>query len=114
VDYKDQLRLLTLNDTDFVDQLMAHSGSSAPQLDARTLACARLGALIATGGSEPSYGVEIDAALRAGATEPEIVGILTGIASVVGVPCVVSAAPDLALALGFDAELALEQQDDRC
>ena len=41
-----------------------------------------------------------NAALDAGATAAEIVDVLVGVVPVVGLPCVVAAAPKLAMALG--------------
>jgi 4-carboxymuconolactone decarboxylase len=61
------------------------------------------------GGAVPSYGAEVDAAISAGASADEIVEVLLDIVSVVGLPCVVAAAPNLALALGYDIEDALEE-----
>jgi hypothetical protein len=51
----------------------------------------------------------IERAHRCGATDDEIVGCLVAVLPVVGVARVVSAAPKLALALGFDVEAALER-----
>ncbi len=51
-------------------------------------------------------------ALDAGATPAEVVAVLLGVASVVGMPCVVGAAPKVALALGYDTEDALEGVND--
>jgi alkylhydroperoxidase/carboxymuconolactone decarboxylase family protein YurZ len=73
-------------------------------LDPRTLALVRLAALVAVGGAVPSYGAQADAAVDAGATVDEIVDVLVGVIPVVGLPCVVAAAPKLALALGHDVD----------
>lgn len=73
-------------------------------LSAKTMALARLAALVAVGGATPSFGEQVSAAVSAGATSDEIVDVLVGISSVVGAPRVVDAAPKLALALGFDVE----------
>jgi 4-carboxymuconolactone decarboxylase len=109
LDYTDHLRLLALNDTAYVERL-AERGDVAvgAECDTKMLALARIGALIATGGAVPSYCAETDAALDAGATPAEVVAVLLGVASVVGIPCIVEAAPNLALALGYDTEIALE------
>src|SRR4051794_11574762 len=102
-DYTEVLRRLAINDEHFAEECSTGRNDSV-QLDPRTLALVRLGALVAVGGAAPSYGVETDAALSAGATTAEIVGVLVGIVSLVGVPCVVASAPNLALALGCDLE----------
>ena len=108
LDYTDRLRLLALNDPEYIERLLAHGDLALADLDTKMLALARLGALIATGGAVPSYLAETDAALDAGATPAEVVAVLLGVASVVGMPCIVAAAPNVALALGYDTEIALE------
>jgi alkylhydroperoxidase/carboxymuconolactone decarboxylase family protein YurZ len=77
-------------------------------LDQRTLALVRLAALVVVGGAVPSYGAQADAAIDAGATAAEIVDVLMAVIPVVGLPCVVAAAPRLALALGHDVDDAFE------
>ena len=74
------------------------------ELDPKTLTLVRLASLIAVGGAVPSYGAEVDAAVDAGATSDEIVDVLFGVIPVVGLPCVVDAAPKVALALGYDTD----------
>jgi alkylhydroperoxidase/carboxymuconolactone decarboxylase family protein YurZ len=73
-------------------------------LDPKTLELVRLAALVAVGGAAPSYGAQADSAVSAGATAAEIVDVLVGVIPVVGLPCVVAAAPKLALALGCDID----------
>ena len=51
-------------------------------------------------------------ALAAGASEDEIADVLLAIAPVTGLGRVVCAAPDVAAALGYDIEAALEEPDD--
>ena len=65
-----------------------------------------LAALVAVGGSVPSYGVHADAAVDAGASPAEIVAVLVGLVPVVGLPRVVAAASSMALALGYDPDEA--------
>ena len=112
LDYTEHLRLLALNDTVYVERLTVGDDVRVADLDAKVLALTRIGALIATGGALPSYYAETDAAIDAGAKSHEVVAVLLGVASVVGVPCIVAAAPKLALALGYDTEVALEGLDD--
>jgi len=78
-------------------------------LDPRTLALVRLAALAAVGGAVPSYGAQAHAAVDACASAAEMVDVLIAVLPVVGIPCVVAAAPKLALALGYDSDDALEQ-----
>jgi alkylhydroperoxidase/carboxymuconolactone decarboxylase family protein YurZ len=73
-------------------------------LDPKSLALARLAALVAVGGAEASFGEQVSAAVSVGASTDELVDVLEGIASIVGTPRIVAAAPQLALALGFDVE----------
>ena len=82
----------------------------ARSLHPKTLALACVAALVAVGGAAPSFGAETDAAVSAGASAAEIVEVLMGVVSVVGVPSVVAAAPRLAMALGYDVDEALEHQ----
>lgn len=112
MDYREVLRLLSINDEHFTAHCVSDSGLDAVTLDQKTLSLVRLGALVAVGGAAPSYGAETDAAVSAGATTAEIVEVLLGIVSVVGLPSVVNAAPSLALALGYDVEEALERSSD--
>jgi 4-carboxymuconolactone decarboxylase len=106
VDYVEVLRRLSINDEHFADGYV--TGAAAADLDPKTVALVRLGALVAVGGATPSYGAGADAAVSAGATAAEIVQVLLAIISVVGLPCVVAAAPTLALALGYDLTEGLE------
>ncbi len=110
MEYTDVLRLLAINDARFGEECAATGRIQPGELDPKTLALVRLAALVAVGGSEPSYGADADAAVDAGATAAEIVDVLVGVVPVVGLPCVVAAAPKLAMALGYDVEDALEQQ----
>ena len=115
LDHIEILRRLAINDEHLLDELLGAAGDEGdtPQpdraLDPRTLALVRLAALAAVGGAVPSYGSQADAAVDAGASAAEIVDVLVGVVPVVGIPCVVAAAPKLALALGYDFDEALDQ-----
>jgi hypothetical protein len=54
------------------------------------------------------YNAGVEDALATGASLDEIVGILIAVAPAIGLGRVVSAAPELALALGYDVDAALE------
>ena len=110
MDYTDVLRSLAINDAHFAEDGCGGAASASPGLDPKTLALVRLGALVAVGGAVPSYGAETDAAVNAGATVAEIVEVLVGVIPIAGLPCVVAAAPKLAMALGYDITDALEFQ----
>ncbi|MGR0218777.1 carboxymuconolactone decarboxylase family protein [Agromyces sp. ZXT2-6] len=100
MDYSERLRRYAIN-----DERLDGGSVALGSLDRKTLALARIAALVAIGGAEPSFGAEADAAIGAGATPTEIVDVLAGVTSVVGLARVVDAAPKLALALGCDVGL---------
>jgi 4-carboxymuconolactone decarboxylase len=100
------LRRLALNDEESVGMVLA-SGSDAvgttalrPKVDLLV----QLGALLALGAATSSLRATVDRAVEAGATESEIVGVLIAVAPAVGLARVVSTAPRLALAIGYDIE----------
>lgn len=105
--YRERLRRLSVNDPHFLEESLG-SPHATVELDGKTLALARLASLIALGGSEPTFGEYADAALSEGATCDEIVDVLIGVGTVVGVPRVVSASSRLALALGVDIEVIID------
>jgi 4-carboxymuconolactone decarboxylase len=80
-------------------------------LDERTAALACLAALVALRAAPTSYRRCVDRALAAGASVDDVVGTLTVVAPSVGLARVVSAAPGLALAVGYDIDTALETLD---
>jgi 4-carboxymuconolactone decarboxylase len=110
VDYPDRLRSLGFNDVRFAECGQEPVNLGPALLDPKTLELVRLAALVAVGGAVPSYGAQADSALSAGATAAEIVDVLVGVIPIVGLPCVVAAAPKLALALGYDLDDAMEHQ----
>jgi 4-carboxymuconolactone decarboxylase len=81
-------------------------------LDERTAALARLAALVALRAAPASYQRCVDLALAAGASVDEVLDTLKVVAPTVGLVRVVSAAPEMALALGYDIDSALESLDD--
>ena len=111
--YKETLRSLALSDEGFVESVlgMGHDTVEVSGLDQRTHALVRLGAALAVDAAPSSYQSTIDVALAAGASIDEIVGTLIAVAPTVGLARVVSAAPELALALGYDLETAFETPD---
>ncbi len=105
MDYTELLRSLAVNDARFAECGSDGARVGSPgELDPKTWALVRLGALVAVDGAVPSFGAQADAAVSAGATGAEIVDVLVGVVSVVGLPRVVAAAPKLAMALGYDAD----------
>jgi 4-carboxymuconolactone decarboxylase len=75
-----------------------------PALDSKTHALVRLGALISLGAVTTSYRCAVERAYAAGATDEDIVGVLSTAAPAAGIARTMAAAPRLALALGYDVE----------
>ena len=95
------LRRLALNDERSLRAALADPGMEG-DLDSKTQALIRLGALLAVGAATVSLRWNVELATAAGATEEEIVGVLLAIAPAVGHARVVGVAPSLGLALGYD------------
>jgi alkylhydroperoxidase/carboxymuconolactone decarboxylase family protein YurZ len=56
-----------------------------------------------------SYHWAVETALAAGATAEDVVGTLVAVAPISGLARVVSAAPEVALSLGYDLDVAFEE-----
>ena len=113
-DYQVTLRKLAVRDDRYIDALL-QSDSASPTLagiDERAHALIRIGALIAMNAAPAAYMNSVNAALRAGASHEEIVGTLIAVLPTVGVGRVVTAAPNLGLAMGYDVADALELVED--
>jgi 4-carboxymuconolactone decarboxylase len=111
-DYKQQLRRLAIHEDGLFDALLGgENGPSNSVIDAKTEALARVAATIAVDAATSSIQHVVALALAAGATSAEIVATLEAVTPVTGTARVVSAAPKIALALGYDVEDALEQFD---
>ena len=81
-------------------------------LDPKMAALLVLGVTVAIGSSSFCLRWSVSRALAAGAGQEEITDVLLVIAPMAGLGRVVSAAPDLAAALGYDVEAALYDLDD--
>ena len=112
-EYKETLRRLALNDETFVAAVLGMGRDTVEDstLDEKTHALARLSAALAIDAASSSYQSNVDLAQAAGATVDEIVGCLIAVAPIIGLARTVSAAPELALALGYDVDAALEKRD---
>jgi 4-carboxymuconolactone decarboxylase len=110
--YEKTLTKLAIADDAYYEALLARESSSAAEshLDPKTHALVRLGALIAMDATAPSYMWSVESARRHRASDEEIVGCLIAALPAVGVANVVSAAPKLGLALGYDLTAALEEK----
>ncbi len=111
--FQEILRRLAMIDEGFVEDQaglgLDPAGPSA--LDPKTAVLRRGGACVATGSPGVCLEWSTGRALAAGASEDEIAGVLLAIAPVAGLGRVVAAAPEVAIALGYDIEAALEEPD---
>ena len=114
MDTEETLRKLTIRDDEYVASILSHDRESiaASTLEPKTHALVRIGALVTIDAAPASYLATIEAALRYGVTQHEIVGVLIAVMPSIGSARVVSAAPKLGLALGYDVNDALEQPSD--
>jgi 4-carboxymuconolactone decarboxylase len=101
---------IAIADDAYVAEVLSNDRANltASTLDAKAHALVRLGALIAIDAEAPAYMWTLQAARRARASDDEIVGCLLAVMPPLGVARIVSAAPKLGLALGFDVASALE------
>src|SRR5580658_3348920 len=97
VRFQETLRRLAMIDEGFVEDQAGIGLAGTSVLDPKTTALLRLGG---------------SGALAAGASEDEIADVLLAIVPVAGLGRVVAAAPDVAIALGYDVAAALEEPDD--
>jgi alkylhydroperoxidase/carboxymuconolactone decarboxylase family protein YurZ len=106
------LRKLTIRDDALLQRVLAKEECGRPaesSLDPKTHALVCIAALIAMDAAAPSYLCAVEAARAAGASDDEVVGCLLAVVPFLGEPRVVSAAPKLGLALGYDVGAALEE-----
>ena len=107
---EETFRRLAIGDHALLSTLSDPSASfSLDRLDPHVEALLRLGALIALDAPPSSYRAVVDQALLAGARVSDLLGVLVAVADTVGSARIVSAAPRIALAAGYDVEAALEQ-----
>jgi 4-carboxymuconolactone decarboxylase len=113
VRWQETLRKLAMIDEGFVeDQARLGLGlTGPPALHPKTAALLQLGASVASGAPPVCVEWSTGRALAAGATDEEITDTLLAIAPVTGLGRVVCAAPDVAAALGYDVEAALDDPD---
>jgi 4-carboxymuconolactone decarboxylase len=81
-------------------------------LDNKTAAFVQLAALVTQAAPVASYRDPVEAARAGGATDDEIIDILIAVAPTIGFARLILAVPDLALAVGYDIDAALEDLDD--
>ena len=111
-DYKEHLRRLAVHDERLVEVIVSEEKAlTESALAAKTLTLVRVAATIAVDAAPSSFQHAVTAALAAGATSNEIVATLEAVTPVTGTARVVSCAPKLALALGYDVEEAFDELD---
>ena len=107
------LRRLTIGDPTTCQALMGTRPVPAvPDLDPRSLALVRLGGSIAAGSALPVLRQRVADALAQGFAFDEVVAALVALAPTMGVERIVAIAPDVAMALGYDVDAALERLDE--
>jgi alkylhydroperoxidase/carboxymuconolactone decarboxylase family protein YurZ len=110
----DTLLKLTIHDDSYIESVLARGfrDTEASGLDARTQALVRVGALVAVDATPSAYMCAIEAGIASGASPDDIVGVLVALLPSIGSDRVVSAAPKLGLALGYDVDQALEELNE--
>jgi 4-carboxymuconolactone decarboxylase len=107
---EDILRRLAIGDrTLFAEIAAGDDHLQAARLDELTEALVRVAVLVPLDAPQSSYQAAVEAAMRAGASLEDLLATLVATIEAVGVPRVVSAAPRIALAAGYDVDAAIEQ-----
>lgn len=106
-------RKLTLGDASLMTWLFSAAGGASDVLDDQIAALVRLAALIAIDADTPAYQGAVSSAISAGATPEQITDVLVAIARVTGSALVMSAAPKLAMAMGYDVDDGMENASSR-
>jgi 4-carboxymuconolactone decarboxylase len=113
VRFQEILRKLAMIDDGFVEDQaglgLDPAGKSA--LDPKTTALLQVAVSVAIGSPAVCLQWSTSRAVAAGASEDEITGVLLAIAPVAGLGRVVAAAPEVATALGYDIDAALEEPE---
>jgi 4-carboxymuconolactone decarboxylase len=109
---EETFRRLAIGDQSLLARIADPSAATDGErsLDDLTAALLRIGALVAIDAPESSYRSVVDAAVRAGARLDDLVAVLCAVAGPVGSARIVSAAPRLAMAAGYDVEADLERR----
>jgi 4-carboxymuconolactone decarboxylase len=105
------LARIAVRDDGFISSL-SDAGASEAELDRSTCALVRLAALIGLDGGSASFVASVHEAQTAGVSPAEIVATLTAVLPSVGVVRASSAAPKVALALGYEPDRALEEDNE--
>jgi alkylhydroperoxidase/carboxymuconolactone decarboxylase family protein YurZ len=108
---EDGFRRLTIGEPALIAAVASRDGRplDVRPLDALTEALLQIGVLIALDAPPSSYRAAVEAAQRAGARLEELLAVLVAVAGTVGSARIISAAPRIALAAGYDVEAELER-----
>ncbi len=107
---EEAFRLLTLGEPRLLVSVVDPACPAVPRpLDERTQSLLRIGALVALDAPESAYRTAVDTAMRAGADLDDLLAVVAAVAGVVGSARVISCAPRIAIAAGYDAEAALDR-----
>jgi 4-carboxymuconolactone decarboxylase len=110
--FQEILRRLAIFDEGFTEAGPARDLAQPSALDPKTTALLQVAVSVAIGSSAVCLQWSAARALASGASRDEIAEVLLAIAQVAGLGRVVTAAPKVATALGYDVEAALEDTDD--
>jgi 4-carboxymuconolactone decarboxylase len=108
--YRGTLWKLAIGDDAYFETVLARESANLAEsgLDSKTHALVQLTSLIALDASSPSYLLAVASARAVGTSTEEIVGCLVASIPVLGTARVISAAPKLGIALGYDFAAAVE------
>jgi 4-carboxymuconolactone decarboxylase len=99
----DTLRGLSVGETSVLEGLLGMQLENLEDsgLEPRAYAMVKIATLIALDAPPASFMAQVAFALRVGVTPEEVLGVLVAVAPQVGIPRVVSAAPEVTAALGL-------------
>ncbi len=103
---EDLLRRLAFNDEKALGMVLTGQvgGDRCTELSSKVELLVQLAALLAVGAATPSLTDAVVRASAAGATSSELVGVLVSVGPTIGLASLVSSAPKLAMAMGYDLE----------
>jgi alkylhydroperoxidase/carboxymuconolactone decarboxylase family protein YurZ len=103
---EDLLRRLALNDEKALSMVLARrlGGDGETNLSPKVELLVQLAALLAVGAATPLLRETVAQASAEGASANEIVGVLVAVGPAIGLASLVSCAPRLAMAIGYDLE----------
>ena len=107
--FQETLRKLAIFDEGIAKAGFEPNLGPTSALDAKTIALLQVAVAVAIGSSAVCLQWSAARALAAGATKDEITDVLLAIVPLAGLGRIVSAAPEVATALEYDVEAALEE-----